>query len=394
MNNTLRFFLATLLLLVLAAQSAWAIPAFARRNKVSCTTCHAPFPRLTDYGNEFAGNGMIMKESEKERDYITAGDELLWLNKDFPLAVRFDAFGAWEQDATADKDLQTPWGVKLLSGGNLYHNIGYYFYFYMSERGEVAGIEDAYLHFDNVFESPLDIMVGQFQTSDPLMKRELRMTFEDYQIYKTHIGDSGTNLAYDRGVMMIYGVESTGTDIVGFVVNGNGIPEADAARKYDSDKNKNFGLRVSQGLGEHLSVGGYAYFGEEQPANSAFSNEVTYFGPDIGISIANFDLTAQYLVRTDSDPTFVDGAEVETTGICAELVYAPLGDQSRWLLTGLYNQVDSDIVPGPGIDDPNYETWTLSGTYLLARNLRLILEGTRDMERETNRLVFGVISAF
>ena len=81
------------LFVVTMAPSAGAIPAFARRYKLSCTTCHAPFPKLKPYGAEFAGNGFIIPEEEKERDYVTAGDALLWLNRDFPVAVRFDAFG-------------------------------------------------------------------------------------------------------------------------------------------------------------------------------------------------------------------------------------------------------------------------------------------------------------
>ena len=197
---------ALLLIIVFLANDLHAIPAFARRYRISCSTCHAPFPKLKPYGDEFAGNGMIILEEEKERDYVVAGDDLLWLNRDFPVGVRFDAYAHYDQDQNVENDLQIPWGLKLLSGGTLFKNIGYYFYFYMSERGEVAGIEDAYIHFNNVFGSNLDIMLGQFQTSDPLMKRELRLTFHDYMIYKQRIGEEGlsrTNLAYDRGVMQI-----------------------------------------------------------------------------------------------------------------------------------------------------------------------------------------------
>ena len=32
----------------------YAIPAFARKYKMSCKTCHAPIPRLKAYGDEFA----------------------------------------------------------------------------------------------------------------------------------------------------------------------------------------------------------------------------------------------------------------------------------------------------------------------------------------------------
>ncbi len=44
---------------VLAALSekAEAIPAFARKYKTTCVTCHAPFPRLTALGEAFRLNG-------------------------------------------------------------------------------------------------------------------------------------------------------------------------------------------------------------------------------------------------------------------------------------------------------------------------------------------------
>jgi hypothetical protein len=388
MNIRLPRLLTRLLLLLLVAQAVEAVPAFARRHRISCTVCHAPFPRLTEFGETFAGDGFIMKEDEKERDYVTAGDPLLWLNKEFPLAVRIDAWGSWDSDAEASSDLQTPWSVKLLSGGTLTRKVGYYFYFYMSEHGDVAGVEDAYIHFDDVFDWPLDVMVGQFQTSDPLMKRELRLSFEDYQVYKTHIGNSNINLAYDRGVMLVGGIEATGTDLAGFVVNGNGIPQANASRRYDTDSSKNFGLRVSQSLGGMLSLGGFAYLGEEQELTSGLSNEVSYLGPDLGLSMGPLAFTGQYLLRTDSDPKFANGSEVETTGIVAELVYLYGGEQGRWQLTGLYNRVDSDL------DDHDYETWTLSASWLAARNLRFVLEGTLDTERESEALRFGIVSAF
>jgi hypothetical protein len=42
----------------------------------------------------------------------------------------------------------------------------------------------------------------------------------------------------------------------------------------------------------------------------------------------------------------------------------------------------------------NYHTATLSGTYQLARNLRFLVEITRDFELEANRAVLGIVSAF
>ncbi len=416
-----RILLAVLLAAVfcmMVPSIAGAIPAFARRHRVSCSTCHAPFPKLKDFGDEFAGNGFAIPEDDRDRDYVKAGDDLLRLNRDFPIALRFDLYGVYETGTVTEYDLQLPWGVKLLSGGTLYRNIGYYIYFYMSERGEVVGLEDAYLHFNNLGGSEFDIMLGQFQTSDPLMKRELRLTFEDYVIYKSRIGLSRINLAYDRGAMLTYGLTSSGTDLVGQIVNGSGLEAADDdTKKFDNDKYKNFGFRVNQAIADVMSVGAYLYWGKERLQSAEedtgsgalladdfekviveFDNEVTYWGIDFNIPAGPVEMTAQYLMRHDTRPIYYsdemtpegqpDVRDKNTSGIIAEFIYAPQLDRSRYYFTLLYNGVDSDL------DEYDYQTLTFSATYLVARNLRLLGEYTRDIEQSENRLVLGVVSAF
>ena len=387
--------LVALTIMIFASQTALAIPAFARRYRMSCTTCHAPFPRLKPYGDDFAGDGFVIEEEERERDYVTAGDDLLWLNKDFPMAMKFEAYVLGDDDSDISNDLQIPWGMKFFSGGALYKDISYYVYFYMSERGEVAGIEDAYVHFNDIFDTNLDIMAGQFQTSDPLMKRELRLTFEDYHIYKKNIGQSKTNLTYDRGLMFVYGLEQTSTDIIGMVVNGNGIPEANEEHFFDQDKFKNFGFRLNQTITENLSLGGFFYYGDEKVRHAInptaiYDNNVQYYGPDLACSfLEKFDLTAQYLHRTDSNPyALAQEKSVDTDGIVSELIFYPQPDMSRYYVTMLYNWIDSDY------DKADYNTLCLSGTYLLARNLRLNAEYIYDLNNEANRFVLGLVSGF
>ena len=377
---------------LLAPADAEAIPAFARRYKLSCSTCHAPFPRLKPYGDEFAANGFVIPEQESARDYVSAGDDLLHLNRDFPLAVRFDAFAWFEEDAAVDQDMQTPFGLKLLSGGPLARNVSYYFYFYMDERGEVAGVEDAYIHFNDIGGVPFDVMVGQFQVCDPLMKRELRLTYEDYLIYKAKIGDAVGNLTYDRGIMATYDVAATGTGLVGMVVNGNGKVEAGEDGKFDRDEDKSFAGRVTQPLGGFLQVGYFYYAGQEVQIgtdDAMYKNGLHYHGPDVVVGNGMFDLTVQYLLRSDSNPTFLQGAEkIETDGIVGELVVSPHRDRSRFYGTLLYNRIDSDW------DMYDYETYTVSLTHLLARNLRGTVEYTWDAERETSRGGIGLVAGF
>ncbi|MBA4072755.1 MAG: hypothetical protein C0497_13095 [Gemmatimonas sp.] len=111
---------------------ALAIPAFARKYRVSCSMCHQPAPRLTPFGAAFAGNGFEMAVGEEPRDTVSTGDPLLRLTNGLPLAVRFEAYQRILSDrkpGEAILDQQTPWIIKVLSGGQVADKISYYMYF-------------------------------------------------------------------------------------------------------------------------------------------------------------------------------------------------------------------------------------------------------------------------
>jgi hypothetical protein len=384
-----------LLAVLLAAWTvpAHAIPAFARKYGISCSTCHAPIPRLKAYGDEFAGNAFqLPDDQEPARAYRDTGDPLLILQRELPVAVRLDAFYVHgEGDGNVFRDFQTPWGLKLLSGGTVAEDVGYYFYFYMSERGEVAGVEDAYLHFNDIGGTGLDVMMGQFQISDPLMKRELRLTYEDYQAYKAAPGASMTDLTYDRGLMILYDLPF-GVGLVGQIVNGNGKAEAGADRRFDVDRDKGWAGRAFYEAGP-LMIGGFFYGASEQitpaaPA-AAFTNEVTDLGADLSLALMDdrLTVTGQFLRREDSHPG-TGLLDIVTDAGVVEAVLLPNGVDGRHALTVLYNTVESDDA---SID---YETATVSLSRLHARNLRMMVEVTRDLNAETTRFVAGFVAGF
>ena len=388
--------------IMILAYPAYTIPAFARKYSMSCTTCHAPIPRLKAYGDEFAGNGFEMEDKEAPRYTMKTGDDKLSLMRSFPLGARLDGFVKHETGTDKEAEFSAPYNLKLLSGGTVGKNFAYYFYFFLSERGEVAGVEDAYIMFNNLLDRDFDIYLGQFQVSDPLFKRELRLTYEDYMIYKYTLGDTRMDLTYDRGVMMTYGIEN-GPDLILEILNGNGIGEADENRTFDDDKYKSVAGRISYDISENLRFGGFAYYGKEavlpEPGDSIMSsatNEVTYFGPDATVSLGKLELNLQYMYRADDNPYFAAPApaeKVKTYGALAEAIYWPNGDKSRWYLAGLYNRIDTDF--GATVSNETmYETITGHVGYLLQTNLRLIFENTYDIENEENRVVLGFVSGF
>jgi len=154
------FVIFSIIILSLFSQEIFAIPAFARKYNMSCKTCHSPIPNLKPYGDEFAGNGFKLADQDAPRYFVETGDEELSLIRDFPFAVRMDGFLSYNNSKNKHTDFASPYILKLLSGGALIENVAYYFYFFFSERGDVAGIEDAFIMFNNIFGSELDVYLG------------------------------------------------------------------------------------------------------------------------------------------------------------------------------------------------------------------------------------------
>ena len=373
-------------------KESFAIPAFARKYQISCQVCHSPaMPRLKGFGEEFAGNGFRLTEYESPRYFIQTGDDKLSLFRELPLAFRLDGHAMLNFNNSGKAEFASPYVLKILSGGELSDKLSYYFYFLMTEGGEIVGVEDAFLMYRDLFKTGINFYIGQFQASDPLFKGELRYTLEGYQIYESAPGNSHANLKYERGIMLEKPF-STGTTLQMEILNGCGLGEG----VFDTDKNKNFMFRLSQELGENFFVGLFAYTGKESlpDTSGTFNNKLLMYGPDVRVNFGDkFVFNLQYVIRTDSrvfDWTNINRLEdVKTQGGFAEVIFSPKGDMSKWYLTGMFNWVDSDA------DELDYTSATLHAGYLLRRNVRIVSEYTYQLSGESHgRLNLGFVSAF
>ena len=388
--------MAVILFILVPGKKCNAIPAFARKYQISCQVCHSPvMPRLKGFGEEFAGNGFRLSEFESPRYFISTGDDKLSLFRELPLAFRMDGFASYNFNNEGMADFSSPFVLKILSGGELSEKLSYYFYFLLNERGSIAGVEDAFLMYHDLFGTGINFYIGQFQASDPLFKGELRYSLEPYKIYSSAPGSSSVDLKYDRGIILEKDL-STGTTLVGELVNGCGIGEAGEGYLFDRDKHKNFMIRINQSLGKSVTLGFFGYSGKEDLTDTVglFTSKIKMYGPDL---VLNFDeklvINIQYLRRFDSD-VFIesDGSKLSnimTEGGLAEIIYSPKGDMSKWYLTGLLNWVESDL------KELDYRSATLHAGYLLRRNVRLVSEYTWKFSGTSyGKVSAGFVSAF
>jgi hypothetical protein len=372
------------------AQAAAAIPAFARKYGYSCEVCHAPVPRLKAFGEEFMDNGYRIPDKEPPRATIDTGDTTLLLQRDLPLAMRFDGLLAYQPNSSVKSDIQSPVAMKIISGGNISDRISYYTYFLMTEDSKIVGLEDTYLYFHDLFGTSLSFSIGQFRVTDPIKPAETRLTVENYMIYKFQVGASKIALSYDRGVMAGYGTDF-GLDLVLEMVNGNGIEEQDI---FDSDKYKSFIFRAAQNLlKDKLRIGVLGYTGKEE-GETGLTNRVTYFGPDVRLRLPNIELLLEYVHRADTNPLFLQAEfapmslEHTSNATLAEAIFSAKGDKSKTFYTLAYNRVDSSLAGA------NYETLTLNVSHLLRRNVRWLVEYTHDLSGNAHRFFTGLMTAF
>lgn len=365
----------------LVSSVSFAIPAFARKYGFSCEVCHAPIPHLKDFGEEFMSNGYQIPDKEPARAYKDTGDPLLLLQRELPLAIRFDGYLSYEPNSEITSDIRAPYVMKILSGGNISKSISYYTYFLLTEEGKV-GLEDGYLSFNNIFNLPVSIVFGQYRVSDPIKPSELRMTFEDYKIYKFKVGESSANLSYDRGIMATL-TTKIGTEIVLQIINGSGIETPEV---FDNDSNKNFAWRIAQNF-DNLKIGLTGYWGKEEK-NGNFNN-LSYLGPDLKIKAPRIEALIQFLQRWDTNPLFQkEGKKLRSEAWLGEIIFSPYGENGRWFLVFLYNRLRSQFNP---ID---YHRATFNISYLIRRNLKWMNEFSYDMDKDKHRFSTGFVVAF
>lgn len=394
--------LAVITMLLLASNAA-AMPDFARQYDMTCAACHAAYPRLNQFGEQFAANNF--KLPNWRDNTVETGDDRLALPDSPPIGVRAQAYFQVRDGENIDPvsgetrdastDFQSPYLIKVLSSAPLSDHITYYFYAIFAEKGENSEVivEDAWFRHDDVFGSGAGMQLGQFQVSDLMFPRETRLPFQDFMAYRM------AGITYDRGVLFDRGAGLLDIGL-GFV-NGNGITDnfdinspgfSRADNMFDNDSSKSLFGRVSTDVGP-VNVGLFALDGEQRSATGPAGMDDG--SRDVDKQIVGLDLSgvydskwywyAQYLWN-DWD-RFLDqspGRSFEWSGGFLGVDYIP-GD--RWAFSALYNLADANDFDG---SDTIYEgidmnSLTFTASYYFMRNLKGIMELNVDFLSEDDK---------
>ena len=341
--------------MVLMAQSADAIPPFARKYRTSCSTCHTAIFKRNAFGEAFRRNGYRMPVDDElaiKEEPVPLGApswKKVWPKSIWPGSIpgtvpigfyshmRFTVTEEREGKEVVNTQFDAPHELELLMGGVFGDNLSFLVEWLVYEKGHVdeARLGSLYIQYDDLFgfEDTLNVKIGKF---DPggldgynAFKENNRLTLahyrqNDYRVVPSSDKINGEKINYrwryrDRQA----GVEANGIlmDRIEYavgIVNGNGSTEEtnDAKDWYYSLRAKLFGstmtgkeesgtLRISDNWrDDSITIGTHAYFGKTGLKTDSLSwrNEFERFGADIRAKYGRFELGAAYIWGTDDDP--------------------------------------------------------------------------------------------
>lgn len=386
-----------LLVSVFHTETVGAMPAFARTYNVSCNTCHSAFPRLSPMGERFANEWNFRMPNWKQQN-LDLGDDRLHLPKQLPLGIRAQGFVqvrdgeaidpvTGEVAADSAVDFQAPYLFKLLASAPLSEQISFYFYAIFAEKGgngEVV-VEDAWFSYGDLFDTGVGMQLGQFQISDVMFPREIRLTFQDFMLYRL------AGITYERGVLFGRSFGPVDVDL-GFV-NGNGI-DANAGinspgfrradRLFDNDTSKTVFARAGTEP-RGITAGLFLLSGEQQ--NAAGPAGTLAGERDTDKRILGFDLSGEIeggfhwftqALWNEWDGFLDPAVSYEWYGAFAGVDWVR---NELWTHSLLYNYADANDLDSTdtvfeGID---ISSLTFSSSYYFMRNVKGVIEVNVDL---------------
>jgi hypothetical protein len=335
--------LAFLWIAFVTSKNAYAIPAWARKYKTSCATCHASFPKLNAFGRSFLNNGyQFPGGAEEDKDQVreetvSMGSEAykrvwpdaIWPNilpAGVPLAVIIEAETAYDPNAPEGEPKITfddiPGEVEILTGGNFGDNIS--FFGELEIKGGEAELEMAHISFDNILpNNGLSLKIGKMVPYVTPFSNMRRLTMP-YWYATRPLGSNQWN--FDRAQQ---GFEIRGLLSQARLVYSAGLVEG---RNNLSNGDKDFyfhagykwgglqlnGVREATGAGaskpwedNSVRLDGFFYSGRATLAGGQ-KDDFTQIGGSLDVYINRWNLSALVAVQNDDRP--VVGTNVDGTG--------------------------------------------------------------------------------
>ncbi|HXH61491.1 MAG TPA: hypothetical protein VNI20_09045 [Fimbriimonadaceae bacterium] len=199
------------------AETAQAIPEFARKYHTTCARCHIGFPKLTTFGKNFRMSGYQQPGDSKTKKIYADEDPNFSLPSSIPFAIQLKSsmsFPEWV-NASDRNSFDFFNEAELLAGGTLAPNMG--FFSEISVEDGEAAVKKANAVFSFLGGQNVFLQVGLLDLMENGLSNEFSLTDAPYSIYDVNVG--GFALDHIVGGIRLFG--TVGSTITSDLVKGN-----------------------------------------------------------------------------------------------------------------------------------------------------------------------------
>lgn len=401
--NTL---ILTVFVAVLFPSVSEAIPAFARKTNMTCSTCHTAWPALNAFGRQYKEHGYRIGHLEPPTKVISK--DLKW-NESLPVSVLLVS-RPYDKKKSGEKKIRAIHEVELMVAGPMGDKYSSFIEIEaededLNARGFEVGISSAALTYNAAEEAHLQASWGSIIWFDPYnsYSNHLRMTRGGAAVYDQSFGgaDNGGKIKSARQNITVYG-RPTPNFFYGVSLSGD-------AGDAEGEEGNTVTARVAFDVMPSLTIGALAISGTANasatpdtvgivgglpaviPGSSTPERDYTRTAIDLQSEVAGFTFNAVFLTATDDNDTAT--AEEDNDAFYVQALYM-VKEDGRVTWAPLI-RFDSYETGGGAVD---VDEITLGVNYYFTENVRGMIElWDRDSsatEEDDDRLTVQVIAAF
>jgi len=380
MRTTLQSVLLLAVVTSVAVAPAHALPLFARKYNLQCTTCHFAFPRLNAFGRAFRQNGYRM---------AGALGTSPWEEKEFPISfvadvgydynhVLIPAHGAVAELKSNTATFQQN-AVELHMAGTLAPHVT--FHVDSNFEGVNGALESGmdFVQLDDLAKNgALNVKAGIYDGDIPYLASSRTLTHHDYLVPLTFdaqgIELNGTHTGWTYAVAMINSERTVGkpTDTT---LNNFENPYAWLMRD----------------VGKHELAARVLLDHQDPRAAGVRSSDRTQVDLSGLINLSRAMITPAYTYEKEDDPD-IDHPGKRHTGMLEANVL--LDSASKWLLTGRFEIQHTPADNALLLPERDEHLATANLSYYVNPNARIALDFSRDVTNHNDEPRVSDVQAF
>jgi len=377
-------------IIVLFPTTTEAIPAFARKTNMACSTCHTAWPALNAFGRQYKEHGYRLGHLEAPTKTISK--DLKW-NESLPISVMLVS-RPYDKKKSGKSKIRALHEVELMVAGPMGDKFSGFIEIEAEDEvtngiGLDTGVSSAALTYSIDEAAHVQFSWGSATWFDPYnsYSNHLRMTRGASAVIDQSFGgaDNGGKLKNSRQNVALYG-RLVSKFFYGVAISG------DAGDAEGVDGNT-VTARVAYDVIPSLSIGALSVSGtcSANAGNCVVNRKYSRSAIDVQSEVANFTINAVALSAKDDNSTAT--SSVKNNAYYVQALYTVKdGARATWAPLFRYDSYEKN----GGLEKVNEST--LSVNYYINENVRSMLEfWSKDSDNSANdddRLTLQLFASF